>query len=131
VLTPTYHVFNMYKVHQDAELLALNIETSEYKCEDESIPQVTATASVDSEGKIHISLCNLSPNEVADVKCDIRGSKKTKVTGTILVSDEMNAHNTFEEKGKVVLKPFDRAAIQNDELIVSLPAMSVVTLEIK
>lgn len=131
VLTPTYHVFNMYKVHQDAELLSLSIEAPEYKCEDESIPQVTATASVDSEGKMHISLCNLSPNDAAEIKCDIRGLKKTKVTGTILASDKMNAHNTFEEKENVTVKAFDGATIKAGKLTASLPAMSVVTLEVK
>ncbi len=130
ILTPTYHVFNMYKVHQDAELLSLNVETPEYNYENESIPQVTATASVDNEGKIHISLCNLSPLKAAEIKCDIRGSKKTTVKGTILTADEMNAHNTFDEAENVTLKAFDGAVISEDELTASLPPMSVVTLEL-
>ena len=69
LLTPTYHVFNMYKVHQDATLLQLDINSLEYTYSGESIPQLNASASIDSENKIHISLCNMNPNESADINC--------------------------------------------------------------
>jgi alpha-N-arabinofuranosidase len=131
VLTPTYHAFKMYTVHQDAELLELDLKSPKYTLGDESLPQVTATASVDSEGKIHISLCNLSPNESAEVECELRGTDKTSVTGTVLTSDKMNAHNTFEDPERVTIKVFDGAAIAEGKLKVKLPAMSIVTLEVK
>ena len=59
LLTPTYHVFHMYQVHQDADLLSMTLENEEYRFGNEAIPQV-ASASVDQDGKIHISICNLS-----------------------------------------------------------------------
>src|SRR5690606_26062134 len=61
IKTPTYHVFDMYKVHQDADAVDLYIESEPYQFEDESIPQVTASASRNAEGQLHISLCNLDP----------------------------------------------------------------------
>ena len=36
VLTPTYHVFNMYKNHQDAELVESYIETENIGIEEEN-----------------------------------------------------------------------------------------------
>jgi alpha-N-arabinofuranosidase len=131
ILTPTYHAFNMYKAHQDAELLALDIISPKYTFGDESLPQVTATASVDSEGRIHISFCNLSPNEAAEVECELRGTDRTSVTGTVLTADKMNAHNTFEDPERVAIKNFNGAVIIGSKLKAELPAMSVVTLEIK
>jgi alpha-L-arabinofuranosidase len=131
ILTPTYHAFNMYKVHQDSQLLSLDIKSEEYRYENESIPQVTATASIDSEGKIHISLCNLNPKEAAEVECDLRGTDLKSVTGTVLTADKMNAHNTFENPDRVAPKDFNGASIAEGKLITKLPAMSVVTLEIK
>jgi alpha-L-arabinofuranosidase len=131
VLTPTYHAFKMYKVHQDSELLELDIKSPEYTLGDESLPQVTATASVDAEGKIHISLCSLNPNEAAEVECELRGSGKTSVTGTILTADTMNAHNTFEDPERVTIKDFNSAVIIDGKLKVKLPAMSIVTLEVR
>lgn len=131
ILTPTYHVFNMYKVHQDAELLALDIQSPKYTYKDKSVPQVSSTASVDKDGKIHISLCNLNPHEGVEVQCELRGTAGSKVTGTLLTAGEMNAHNTFEEPEKVVPVAFEGASLEGDMLKISLPAMSVVTLEIQ
>jgi alpha-N-arabinofuranosidase len=131
ILTPTYHAFNMYKVHKEAELIDLNIETPDYSYGEDKLPQVSATASMDKDGKLHISLCNLSPTKSADIQCELRGTVMDKVTGTILTADAMNAHNTFEDPDKVSLKSFDAASITEGRLTAVLPAMSLVTLELK
>ncbi|MCP2240945.1 alpha-N-arabinofuranosidase [Thermoanaerobacterium thermosaccharolyticum] len=131
VLTPTYHVFDMYKVHQDAELLDFNIDTPEYMLDSEhGIPQVTATVSSDDSGKIHISLCNLNPKESVTVECEFRGAKVSKATCTILTADEMNAHNTFDNPNKVVPKEFDEIKIIDNKVIVTMPKMSVIVVEV-
>ena len=133
VLTPTYHVFDMYKVHQDAELLSLYMQSPEYEYGNDSIPQLSATASSDEDGKIHISICNLNPEKAAPVECELRGKAKTEasVGGTILTADSMNAHNTFENPDKVVPASFNDVSVENNTLRLSIPAMSIVTLEIK
>lgn len=131
VLTPTYHVFNMYKVHQEAELLSLNIESPEYIYGEDSIPQVSATASVDNEGVIHISLCNLNPKESTVIECEFRGEAKSKVSGTLLTADEMNAHNTFKNPERVAPVSFKEVSLEDNKLKAVLPAMSVVNLELK
>jgi len=131
ILTPTYHVFDMYKVHQDAELLALDYEAGEYKYGTNAIAQLNASASIDAEGKIHLSLCNTNPNESLDISCEIRGKAVSKVSGTILTSSEMNAHNTFDEPENVMPAIFDGASINNGTLSATLPPMSVTVLEIE
>ncbi|MEG6567546.1 alpha-N-arabinofuranosidase [Thermoanaerobacterium saccharolyticum] len=131
VLTPTYHVFDMYKVHQDAELLDFNVDTPEYMLDSEhGIPQVTATVSADDSGRIHISLCNLNPKESVTVESELRGTNVDKATGTILTADEMNAHNTFDNPNKVAPEDFNEAKIIDNKLIISMPKMSIVTLEV-
>ena len=80
ILTPTYHVFNMYKVHQDANLLQLDINSPEYIYNGESIPQVNASASINNENKIHISLCNMNPHESANINCQLRGRNSHMLT---------------------------------------------------
>jgi alpha-N-arabinofuranosidase len=131
VLTTTYHVFNMYKVHHDAELLSLNIKSSEYTYGEDRIPQVSATASVDKEGVIHISLCNLNPKESTVIECEFRGEAKSKVSGTVLTAEEMNAHNTFKSPERVAPVSFKEVTLTDNKLKAVLPAMSVVTLELK
>ena len=60
ILTPTYHVMEMYNVHQDARLIPLTIKTDDYTFGNEKLPSVSASASKDSTGLIHISLTNIN-----------------------------------------------------------------------
>lgn len=130
LLTPTYHVFNMYKVHQDATLLQLDINSLEYTYSGESIPQLNASASIDSENKIHISLCNMNPNESADINCQLRGGNYSKVSGTVVTATAMNEHNTFESNNNVKPQVFNGATLNDGTLNISMPPMSVVVLTV-
>ena len=60
LLTPTYHVFDLYKDHQDANLLESYTETREVGDEESRVPNLHESASVDSEGRIHITVANTS-----------------------------------------------------------------------
>ena len=44
IVTPTYHLFDMYKVHQDATLLPLTLDCVNYEREGRSLPAISATA---------------------------------------------------------------------------------------
>lgn len=130
LLTPTYHVFNMYKVHQGANLLQLDINSPEYIYNGESIPQVNASASIDSENKIHISLCNMKPNEKVDINCQLRGGNCSHVNGSVVTAGAMNQHNTFENNDNVKPQVFNGATLKNGTLSISMPPMSVVVLTV-
>lgn len=129
--TPTYHVFNMYKVHQDAEALDLICNSEMYKCGEDEIPQVTASASRNAAGVVHISLCNLDPNHNANVTCDLRGMTAHKVTGQVLTAEAINAHNTFDEPNAVHPTTFEQARLDGNKLEINLPAKSVVVLALE
>lgn len=132
ILTPTYHVFDMYKVHQDAELLDLSLDAGSYKQDGSEIPAVTATASRDAQGKIHLSFCNLQHHAEAQVEIDVRGMNggSLSITGSALTGDRMDAHNTFAQPDAVKPQPFDSFRLDGGKLTVNLPAMSVTTLEL-
>ncbi|MFL6516815.1 MAG: alpha-N-arabinofuranosidase, partial [Bacillus sp. (in: firmicutes)] len=133
ILTPTYHVFDMYKVHQDAELLAVDSSFGTYEYNGETLPQVTVSASKNTEGKIHVSLCNIDHQNGAELDLDLRGvnAANTKVSGTIITADTMNAHNTFEQPDVVKPAEFTGVTVEYNKLAIKLPAMSVVTLVIE
>lgn len=133
LLTPTYHVFDMYKVHQDAELLDLSLDSGSYKLDDSEIPAVTGTASRNAEGIIHISLCNLQHDAEAAVELDLRGlaTGEWSVQGTVLAGDKIDAHNTFDQPRAVAPKSFDEYRWDGGSLSATLPAMSVTTLELR
>jgi alpha-N-arabinofuranosidase len=131
ILTPTYHVFEMYKVHHDAKLLPSYLECTGYQFEGEEIPALSASASRDSSGKIHISLCNLDPGNCAELVCELRGSKANKVSGRILTAQVMNAHNTFEYPQTIKTDAFNDVKLKGNFFTATLPAKSVVVLEIE
>jgi alpha-N-arabinofuranosidase len=130
VLTPTYHVFDMYKVHQDATLLPSQLNCARYEFKKDSIPALSASASQDKDDKIHISLCNLDPNESQAITCELRGFSPRTVSGRILTSDIMTAHNTFDNPETVKPSEFKDAKIEDKGVVAVLPPKSVVVLEI-
>ena len=140
VLTPTYHVFDMYKVHQEATHLPLtracDIMTarSDYfgrKEGERKLPMLSATASRDKNGIIHISLANVSLKETSEIELNLDNIKVKEVAGTILVSKNIDDYNTFEKPDLVKPQPFKGAKVSKGTLKVKLPAMSIVTLEVK
>ncbi len=91
IVTPTYEVFEMYKVHQGATLIPTEVSAPEYQLAGQSIPSLSASASRDAAGKIHLSLVNLDPNHPADVSAKLKGFRAGNITGRILTADAMNA----------------------------------------
>jgi alpha-N-arabinofuranosidase len=128
--TPTYHVFEMLKVHQDATQLPLELDCGPYECGGRSVLGLSASASRDSEGRVHLSLCNLDPDEAADVTCELRGVQLSSVTGRLLTAETITAHNTFERPDAVRPVPFDGATLDGTTLTLHLPSKSIVILEL-
>jgi alpha-N-arabinofuranosidase len=132
ILTPTYYVFDMYKVHQDATLLPMEVNTGEYGFGRRKLPNITSTASVDKNGAVHISLVNIDPKNDIELTCDVRGAKVSKMTdGQIITGKEVSSHNTFDNPYEVQLENFKNAKFKNGTLTVKLPAKSLVTIELK
>ena len=132
LLTPTYHVFEMYNVHQDATYLPLDLQCDRKIVRDDRIlPLVSATASRNQEGVIHISLSNVSLDENEDITIHLGDVKAKSVTGRILSADKIDAYNTFEQPDVVAPKEFKDAKITKDGLQVKLPSKSIVVLEVK
>ncbi|HEX3030430.1 MAG TPA: alpha-N-arabinofuranosidase [Clostridia bacterium] len=131
LLTPTYHVFDMYKVHQDAQLIAVDFENTEYICNGEKIPGISVSSSMDNEGKIHVSLCNLNPSKDTEIDIDIRGTAVKSISGKVLTAGEINSMNTFEDSSCVKIDLFKNAQLQENHAVCKIPSKSVVVLEIK
>jgi len=131
VLTPTYHVFRMFRVHQDAQLLKTDLHCEDYTADDRKIPAITASASVDKEGKVHVSLANLNPNKEIMLTCPLIGETFKSVSAEILTAKEMNAHNTFENADAVKPASFNGYKLKDGILTVTMPPKSVVVLELK
>lgn len=132
VLTPTYHVFSMYKVHQDATFLPLDLMCDKINVRDNrTLPLISATASRDKNGIVHLSLSNVDATEGQTLTIELEGMKAGNVTGQILTANHLTDHNSFEKPEVVKPAAFNGAKINKGVLTVNLPAKSIVTLELQ
>lgn len=130
LLTPTYHIFDMYKVHQDAKYLPMQLTSPDYVSGDKKLPAVNVSASQDAAGKVHISFANLDLHNDIKISTSLKDIKWKSVTGQILTSANITDVNTFDKPNTISLKDFKGAKKDGDNLVVTLPAKSVVTLEL-
>jgi len=129
--TPTYHVFEMYKVHQDARYLPVTVSAPTYTLGDLSMPAVSVSASRDAAGLIHLSLVNLDPHHAAAVSTRIAGQAIAHAQGRVLTAAFIDAHNTFEQPDNVMPTPLNGISFSGDTLQVTLPPKAVAVLEIR
>ncbi|MEO8108635.1 MAG: alpha-L-arabinofuranosidase C-terminal domain-containing protein [Ginsengibacter sp.] len=131
ILTPTYHVMEMYNVHQDAMLLPIKISTGDYVFNGAKLPAVSASASKDSTGIIHISLVNIDPKNTQKIILNVGEEKIKSVTGRILSSKKIQDYNSFDDPNKIAPAMFNGTTVDNKSLGVTLPPASVVVLTLQ
>lgn len=130
ILTPTYHVFDLYKVHQDAKLLPVKLDIPDYEFDGKKLPAVNISASKDASGKIHVSIVNIDDHKDIDFKADLGNIKWSTVTGRILTSAKVTDINTFKNPSNIRIVAFNDAMKDGNNLSVKLPAHSIVVLEL-
>lgn len=121
IKTPTYHVFDLYKHHQDAEFIDAYGETGK---------EIDYTVSK-KDGNLAISICNYSVDSKESVSFELDDFQHSSIEGWIVAGDSIDAHNTFTDTDKVKKEAFKDYTFDNQTLKVSLPPMSVSTLIIK
>lgn len=129
LLTPTYHVFDMYSAHQDAALLHTTVETARVSIGTDTLPAVSVSASRNREGVIHCSLVNIDPDSSQNVTLATTNSTIGTVRAKLLTSPRIQDHNTFENPEKVKPVAFDGFTKQGNTIRLTLPPCSVVVLE--
>lgn len=131
VLTPTYYVFKMFKVHQGATSIPFALTAPEYKLDQDSLPSLSASASRDKEGRLHLSIVNLDPNNAAEITTTVSGATIKTVSGEALTAPTINAMNTFGNPDAIKPASFKGFKIQGPQLTLNIPAKSVVVLELR
>ena len=131
VLTPTYYVFKMFKVHQDANLLPIQLTSNDYTNGTDKLKSLNASASIDKSGKVHITIVNVDPLKVQTVQCKLNGLTKPTATGEIITADNVTDYNDFAVPEKINLKAFTAFKLNGNEATITIPAKSVICLELK
>jgi len=131
ILTPTYHVMEMYNVHHDALLLPVTVTSNDYILGEEKLKSISASASRDKNGIIHISLVNINAKNAQDISITLNGANFKSIKGRILASDKLQNYNSFENPDKIKPGAFTGFTIKGQQLMVKMPAFSVTVLELK
>lgn len=130
VLTPTYHVFHMYKAHQEGQLVQSYIETEDISYEDVKVRNLTESVSVDAQGVMHITFTNLSADESYPIEAVLTSQSITSVEAEI-VTGAMDAHNTFDKAEQVKVEKFDAITIKHGGFELTIPPVSVMHITVK
>ena len=131
VLTPTYHVFAMYRPYMDATVLPAKITSPTYANGRWSMPAVSGSAVRDKAGRVHVGLANADPNHNVTVTVTLDGVNAAGVGGQVLTAATMQARNGFDTPEVVKPAPFTGARLAGNTLTATLPAKSVVMLDLQ
>ena len=129
VLTPTYHVFEMYRQFQEATFLPLDIQCDSITTtEGKKVPLVSASAAKTTDGKIVIALVNTSLDKSQQII--INGISAKNITGRILTCKDVRDFNDFDHPETIKPSPFKEAKAKKGTIEVKLPAKSITVLTI-
>jgi alpha-N-arabinofuranosidase len=112
-------------------MIPVSVTSNDYSFEGKTVKAVSASASKDKNGIVHISLVNIDAHNSQDVTIDLGDLQVKTATGRILRSDKIQDHNTFENPNKVKPQTFSGAVVNGKNLAVKIPAFSVVVLQLK
>lgn len=128
VKTPTYHVFDLFKGHQDADFVPVEWEEKPETIQKE-LPQVDLSASIRGD-RMTLSLVNLSAEKEASVAMTLLSGKPVSAAGRVLSGRPVD-HNTFEDPDRVHPAPLEKVTLQGDTLKAVLPPCAIASLEVR
>ncbi len=140
VLTPTYHVFDMYRDFQEATYLPVQVKCDSIQLKSDKnirfksncvVPVISSSAAKKQDGTIIISLANINIDKAQKVEINLDGAKAQKVTGRILTSKSVADYNDFDQPERVKPTLFKDAQLKKGKLMVTVPAKSIIVLNVK
>ena len=145
VLTPTYHVFEMYTPFQEATYLPVDLESEivavskAYFKEKEGAkdagyrpcPLLSASAAKTQDGSLVLAITNVSLDTDKTIDFQIDGYHAKSVSGRILTSKNVADFNDFQHPNVIAPAAFKGATLKKDVLTVKVPAKSIVVLNLK
>jgi alpha-N-arabinofuranosidase len=131
LLTPTYHVFDLYQGHQGATLLPTDVASPDYSRNGVKIPPLSVSASRAANGGMTLSMVNLDPRRAAKIEIAVNGREVRTVTGRVLTAESMDARPEFGKVDPLVPATLNATAVRRGVVSLVAPAKSVVVLELR
>ncbi len=129
VKTPTYYIFKMYNVHQNAMLVPQSLQTEKYAYKGEAIPALSASAS-QKDGTINLTITNANPNKTISLDCLV-GKVIKSAKAKIVNGNTINDYNDFGKPENVTITDFEVGKIKKDKISIAIPAHSVILIQLK
>ena len=130
VLTPTYHVFDLYKAHQDATRIESHVQQDLVGTEETQVPALHASASVDEEGRVHVTVANLCATQAQSIRGVLEGRRFGSVKVRYIAGD-MNDYNAFGKAAKVFVRDMPDVSLCDNGFEMQMPACSVVEITLE
>ncbi|MBW3468393.1 alpha-N-arabinofuranosidase [Arthrospiribacter ruber] len=131
ILTPTYHVFDLYKPHKDATLLSHHLISEEVSFGKEKLEALSVSSSKSGDGTVNISIANIHPDKKIDLDVALRGIEAKNVTAQIVTAASIDSYNSFDKKDVVKKADFKDFKLNKDNLKIAVPANSVLMVRVK
>lgn len=129
ILTPTYHVFDMYTAHQGAQSLRTNVSSSRLPYtrngQPATMPGLGGSASLNGR-QVTLTVTNPDPKAAVETEIGLRGASVKDVAVTVLSARDTQAHNSFDNS-RAIEPQAGRATIGSGGVVVCTFAPASVT----
>ena len=130
VLTPTYHVFEMNKGHQDADQLVTHVLDAPARGVGTDALELLSMSASTKENRALISLTHLSADEDCAVRVDLRGRDANVLRARVLTGESTTSFNDADHSDRVAPVTLD-ARVEDGVLALTLPPHSFATVELQ
>ena len=132
VLTPTYHVFRMFSVHQNAVRVPVEYACGKITSEDGlTVDDLSVASSRDADGTVNVSIANPLLDRAVTLEFSFDSLRPSSVSGEILNAADITAHNEFGKAPAVAPKPLKGISRKGMTVSVTLPAASIATIKVR
>ena len=133
VATPNFYVFEMYKPHQKAKAVRLDVQSPNLSFQaaggKKEIFRVAGSASR-SGPNLTLTLVHSHASNPAAVSLHLGGATAVSVRQTVLTHEKLNAHNTFDKPDELVPKS-SATDLTGSSFICQLAPASITRLDIR
>ena len=135
VKTPVFYTFKLFKVHQNAKKIPLNLQCASFNQNVQgtnfSYPYLTASASRDSANRVNITISNSDLSNSQNLQILLNSTTRySSVTGQVITAPEVTALNDFGEPEQVNIQTLsdNSLSLSGNSLTVQIPSKSVILL---
>ena len=129
VATPNFHVYAMYRPHQGANGVRIEVQAPEVSFQaggrEQRIFRLAGSASRTGQKVATVTLVHSHATEPAEIVIRLRGGIANQVHRTVLTDQQLNAHNTFEKPGALVPRSTAEPTLSGQELRCTLAPASI------